>query len=381
MIPLDPSDRVLVQMPSWLGDFVAAEPLCAALDAWLEGASGASRASSAGRLGIAGPARFLELFDGRFERALRVPLAARAALPRDLGADWDVALLLGGSLRSAWGAWRAGLARRVGWARGGRRLCLTDSMAPARELGRAPLGLGRAGRLPRYLPRPFGTAAAELASALGVPVRRRRPRLSAAGPARERAALGLARLGLAGRPFVLANVAGRAQSAKAVPAAIWARELARLADPGAGAPLAVVCASAPGEERALEALRAHFAGGALPCFAWEPAPELAELAALCERAALVVTADSGPRHVASAVGTPVVAAFGPTDPRHTSDVPSAVPPVRHMVPCGPCHAERCPLFGERALACWHALEPGALAAAVRAAWAARERAAPARGLP
>ncbi|HWQ62115.1 MAG TPA: glycosyltransferase family 9 protein [Negativicutes bacterium] len=42
---------------------------------------------------------------------------------------------------------------------------------------------------------------------------------------------------------------------------------------------------------------------------------LGELAALVKKADLVVTVDTAPLHIAQAVGTPVVALFGPTDPR------------------------------------------------------------------
>src|SRR5688572_32062186 len=49
----------------------------------------------------------------------------------------------------------------------------------------------------------------------------------------------------------------------------------------------------------------------------DPPAALTELAALCGEAELVLTSDSGPRHVARAVGAAVVSVAGPTDPRHT----------------------------------------------------------------
>jgi ADP-heptose:LPS heptosyltransferase len=45
--------------------------------------------------------------------------------------------------------------------------------------------------------------------------------------------------------------------------------------------------------------------------------DLRQLIELCRRARLVVSADSGPMHVAAAVGTPVLALFGPADPAAT----------------------------------------------------------------
>jgi ADP-heptose:LPS heptosyltransferase len=45
--------------------------------------------------------------------------------------------------------------------------------------------------------------------------------------------------------------------------------------------------------------------------------DLRQLIELCRRARLVVSADSGPMHVAAALGTPVLALFGPADPAAT----------------------------------------------------------------
>ena len=46
-----------------------------------------------------------------------------------------------------------------------------------------------------------------------------------------------------------------------------------------------------------------------------PPTEVADLVALSRQAALIVSGDTGPLHIAAAVGTPVVALFGPTNPR------------------------------------------------------------------
>jgi ADP-heptose:LPS heptosyltransferase len=50
-------------------------------------------------------------------------------------------------------------------------------------------------------------------------------------------------------------------------------------------------------------------------------PTLRELAALLGRARVVVAADTGPMHLAAALGTPVVALFGPTDPARNGPIP------------------------------------------------------------
>ncbi|MBU1186176.1 MAG: glycosyltransferase family 9 protein, partial [Acidobacteria bacterium] len=68
-------------------------------------------------------------------------------------------------------------------------------------------------------------------------------------------------------------------------------------------------------------------------------PQLAALIKLCR---LFISNDSGPMHLANAVGTPVVSIFGPTDERRTGPFqqPSAV--VKKQAPCGPCLYRTCP---------------------------------------
>lgn len=61
----------------------------------------------------------------------------------------------------------------------------------------------------------------------------------------------------------------------------------------------------PGERAMAEAIGASLA----------PPTNLRELAAVLKDAAVVVGADTGPLHLAAALGTPVVGLYGPTDPR------------------------------------------------------------------
>ena len=61
-----------------------------------------------------------------------------------------------------------------------------------------------------------------------------------------------------------------------------------------------------------------------------------QVAALIERCKLLVCNDSGLMHVAVAVGTPVVAIYGPTDIRRTAPLGEAHRVVRHDLPCSPC---------------------------------------------
>ena len=75
-----------------------------------------------------------------------------------------------------------------------------------------------------------------------------------------------------------------------------------------------------------------------------------ELAAVLQQADVLVGADSGPAHLAAAVGTPVVALFSGTNsaeqwqPRGNS-----VHVLRANVPCSPCHLKTCPLAAHRCM--------------------------------
>jgi len=345
-VRLTPATRVLVRAPSWLGDFVMAEPVLRVLN------ERRLRIGSAA-LSIAAPPGLLELLDARYRGVRSVPVDEIRA--------WrghDLALLLTGSFRSAWMALAAGIGERVGWARDGRGMLLTDAVRPALERGRTPLTLGSRGRAPRILPRPFGSTCVELAARIGVTVRERAPLLVPADAAVERVAARLERMGLGpDEPFVLANAGGRAHSAKAYPPASWSLlfdECARRVD----LPIVAVCG--PGEE---PALREACAGvrEVRPHILIDPVSDLPELLALCRRARVLVTTDSGPRHLAAAVGTPVAVVCGPSDPRHTADHPVATRVLRHPVDCGPCHRERCPLIGEAHHACMRGVDPARLA--------------------
>jgi len=339
--------RVLLRLPAWLGDFVMSEPIVRALDHWLAG----------GTLTLAARGAHLALLEGRFARARRLVVEERGGTARAWSGH-DAAILCTGSFRSAWRAFRAGIPRRIGFARDGRAFLLSDALVPARERGATPLALGRPGSGKRFLPRPLERSLTELLGSVGVPVLDTRPWLElqegwiAAARAR-RAKLDLG----PSEPYLLVNAGARPGSAKGVPAELWRAvlgELCRRTD----LPLLLVCG--PGEEAALAA--AHPGLRAVRAVR-DPPAALPELAALCAEAELVLTSDSGPRHVARAVAAAVVSVAGPTDPRHTAGARGREELVRTLVPCGPCHREHCPLVGPEQHACMTLVEPERVVAA------------------
>ncbi|MBA2260533.1 MAG: glycosyltransferase family 9 protein [Acidobacteria bacterium] len=70
-----------------------------------------------------------------------------------------------------------------------------------------------------------------------------------------------------------------------------------------------------------------------------PATTVSDLVALCRRAAVMISGDTGPLHIASAVGTPSVSLFGPTDPLRNGPWDPADVAISRFETCG-CHYDR-----------------------------------------
>jgi heptosyltransferase-1 len=68
---------------------------------------------------------------------------------------------------------------------------------------------------------------------------------------------------------------------------------------------------------------------------------LKQLTALLERAELVVANDSGPMHIASALGRPLVTPFGPTNPVRTGPYGRMDSVIKIDIVCSPCYSRTC----------------------------------------
>ena len=98
-------------------------------------------------------------------------------------------------------------------------------------------------------------------------------------------------------------------------------------------------AEQPIAQRVAYAVRA--AGCAAVNFAGDiPLARFIEIAAACE---LFLTNDSGPMHIASALGVPTIAIFGATDDIATGPTGPKSRVVRHPVECSPCLLRECPI--------------------------------------
>jgi heptosyltransferase-2 len=79
------------------------------------------------------------------------------------------------------------------------------------------------------------------------------------------------------------------------------------------------------------------------------------LAGLISQANLFITNDSGPMHMANALKIPVVAIFGPTDPKTTGPFQEPAIVIKKDAPCWPCRYRECP-FDHRCMINIHSEE-------------------------
>ena len=96
----------------------------------------------------------------------------------------------------------------------------------------------------------------------------------------------------------------------------------------------------PGEEGMAEEIVSSSAGAAQQA----PATELKQMIPYLEGARLFVGGDTGPLHIACALGVSVVGVFGPTDPARNGPFGEGDRVVWKSVPCSPCYKRRCPGF-------------------------------------
>lgn len=330
----------LAVLPNWLGDLVMAEP---ALRAWgrHHRLVAVAEPALAGLVRDAAIADLVEVYDRRgTDRGLRGlwrrgrALAAHAA---------DEALVLGPSARAAALAWVSGASRRVGMGGEGREFLLTDLHRTGSHVRAEHLSeTWRQMATPRAFPEPLTAV----------------PRWKV-GPIGSR---GYAKLVTDFHPLADGRFAVFAAGATYGPAKQWDAkhftQLARVLHEARGLHPVFVGSPAAGE-RALAHRLAEASGGT----ALAGHTDLPTLAAVLHAAALCVANDSGPMHLAAALGTPTVGIFGSTSPAWTAPRGLAARSVGPApVPCSPCFLRTCPYARE----CLTGLHPETVLAVVDA---------------
>ena len=151
---------------------------------------------------------------------------------------------------------------------------------------------------------------------------------------------------------------------------LWpAERFAEVADALSAAGASVILAGGPGDAEALARFRAALRAPVAGDLTRLPVEGLAAGLAAVD---LLVSCDSGPVHLAGAVGTPALAVFGPTSPDRWGPRPPGRA-VRFPIDCAPCSnhgGDRCPEGHHR---CMTELTAAAVIAEARALLARRCR--------
>jgi lipopolysaccharide heptosyltransferase II len=231
--------------------------------------------------------------------------------------NYDVALIFEPDIRSNLLAWRSGARYRVGYWTGGGGALLSDPLAydPASHVSNNALALVR-----------HATG-----GALTVPVR---TPLSPGPEAVDEADRLLAGTGTT--RLIGLHVSGGRESKQ------W--HLSRFAEVGRslsddGATTLVLTGSTADRAMVEDVKRAL---GERPVIDTSGVLDLPSMAALLSRLDVLITGDTGPMHLAAAVGTPVVALFGPSDPRRYGPLTDRQRVLRVQLPCSPCGQVRLP---------------------------------------
>lgn len=318
--------RLLVVMPTWLGDCVMATPTLRALrHAYPQAEITALIGQGVQPVLDALPSIDRTIASDEDHSGGTVRLARRLAREK-----FDLAVLLPNSFRIALLAKLAGIPRRVGYDRDGRALLLTDRLLPR--------------RLPKsFVPVPAMRYYLGLAEYLGAPSDAGAMELATRPADDDRATDVLQAAGYdptGSRPLVLLNPGGKFGTAKRWDTDRFAAVADRLAaEHGA----AVAVTGSPDEREILAAIIDQAKSPVLDLP--RAGLTLKLLKSAIKRADLLITNDTGPRHIAAALGTAVVTIFGPTDPAWTTLDFEKERYARVDVPCGPCQKKVCPLSG------------------------------------
>jgi len=335
--------RILFIKPSSLGDIVHAMPVLAALRrrfplvsvTWLVKRQWAG---------------VVERIEGVDDICVVAPGLAGwlSQVPRLRAQGFDLAVDLQGLFRSGAMAWLSGCATRIGFAN-------AREGSPWLYTHRVPVPATEMHAVDRYLL----VARALGAQAQGEPEFRFRP----LSDDRSLVADLLSRQGMpADASWIAMNVSAR-WATKRWPRESFAAVADRLQQEGVGR---VVLIGGPDEQADTEAVRRLMRTAPADLTGQT---KVGLLPALLQAASLLITNDSGPMHVAAAVGTPVVALFGPTSPVRTGPYGRPHLALTSGVACSPCFSRQC--RNQVQLECLTGISPARVLEAARTQLAVR----------
>ena len=317
--------KIVVRIPNWIGDVLFALPALESFKAALPEAE----------IWLAADPRVKDLFAaGEYaDRIVALPTLhkwkdLRAAAKTLEARRFDIGLLLTNSFSSALLFAAARIPERWGYRRDGRGLFLTKSV------------LGKVEDPPSHMVHFY----LRLLEGLGLKTLPPEIKLPAPAEGQERARKRLAALGAdLSKPLIILNPGAAFGPAKRWPASRFAA-LGRLLQERTNAAIAVT--GAPEDAAAAEEIASALTEKPIDLVG---KTTLGELLGITSLAAVFVTNDTGPMHIANALRVPVVGLFGPTDPRVTAPFHAPATVIKKEdVPCWPCSNRACP-FDHRCL--------------------------------
>ncbi len=314
----DNREKILVLLPSPLGDAVLSAP---ALGAIRRRYADDSIFFLAGRTTrqLLSPSPFC---DGWIETGDEGAISLARRLRRE---GFSMAVLFKNSFGSALVSFLAGIPKRVGYAREGRSLLLTDRIRPAKSAG-------------KYQPAPMIDYYLALTALLGCATDDRQLRLQINPDDSASLSAKLGDVMSADRPVVILVPGGAFGPSKCWPAERFARVADRLIEKYDAA---VIVSVAPNEpEKLIAADICRLAEGSLYSLADTPL-SMGELKALFAGADLVIANDTGPRHIAIALGRKIITLFGPNDPAWTQTGYKDEIQIAGTADCVPCAKPTC----------------------------------------
>ncbi len=335
-------ETVRIRLPNWIGDVVMALPAVALVRHLLPEA----------RL-------HLQVREKLADLARAIPGVFRVEAPAhdcDLAGAWrrmrapdaDLGLVFPASFRAAWDLFRSGARERAGYGGQGRSWMLTRSVP-------RPVRAGVIHQSNDYLDLVRAALGADETKVPSVPP----VRFTVQDSDRDWVRAQLARWNVEPRQMLIGVHAGASYGpAKRWPADRFVRLIGLLRRRYEAAVVVLGDASERGITSAL--VRACADPAVIDAGGCCTLPQLLALLGACR---VFVCNDSGPMHLASALGTPLVALFGSTDPRLTGPTGGRSVSLWKHPPCSPCFKRVCPLRTDR-LRCLLAIEPDEAAAAV-----------------
>lgn len=339
------AEKILVRGVNWLGDAVMTTPALQRL----------RQARPAAHITLLTPVKLADLWPGHpsldaivtFDEGDSVLSLARR-LRRE---KFDVAVVLPNSPRSALEMFLARIPQRIGLARGGRSLLLSQALPPRagavrmhkRSIDEVRQRLAAGGGRDSFPPAAHHVHDyLHIVAALGAdptPL----PPLLHVDPTTVSAAVARLAPGATG-PLIGINPGAEYGPAKRWPAERFIEAATQL---HAHAPAHWLIFGGRGDQaltaRIAVELSARLGAGAVTDVAGRTS--LRDLCALLQGCAVLLTNDTGPMHVAAAVGTPVVVPFGSTAPELTGPSFTTGSPHRLLLgeaACAPCFLRECP---------------------------------------